>query len=188
MIHPLADCMNKNIPESTKVWQFTVVFPNCKVGENCNFNANVLVENDVEIGNNVTLKSGVQIWDGITIEDDVFVGPNASFANNPHARSKQYIEPVRTLLKRGCTIGSNATILCGVTVGEYSFIGAGAVLTKSTGPYTLWVGNPARQVGYVTKNGEPLDMEGRDKNGIKHTLDIPLGGVRFNFLSNRLVA
>lgn len=171
MIHPLADCMNSNIPESTKVWQFSVVFPHCKVGENCNFNANVLIENDVVIGNNVTLKSGVQIWDGITIEDDVFVGPNASFANNPHARSKKYIEPVRTLLKKGCSIGSNATILCGVTVGEYSFIGAGAVLTKSTEPYTLWVGNPAKQVGYVTKDGEPLDMDMKDKKGVKHLVE-----------------
>lgn len=184
MIHPLADCMNNNIPESTKVWQFTVVFPNCKVGENCNFNANVLVENDVVIGNNVTLKSGVQIWDGITIEDDVFVGPNASFANNPYVRSKKYVEPVRTVLKKGCSIGSNATILCGVTVGEYSFIGAGAVLTKSTEPYTLWVGNPAKQVGYVTKEGEPLDMDMRDKKGVKHPI---VGGVIFNH-NNKLAA
>lgn len=171
MIHPLSDCMNPNIPESTKVWQFTVVFPNCKIGENCNFNANVLVENDVVIGNNVTLKSGVQIWDGITIEDDVFVGPNASFVNNPHVRNKQYVEPVRTLLKKGCSIGSNATILCGITIGEYSFIGAGSVLTKSTSPYTLWIGNPAKQVGYVTMNGTPLDMNYCDKEGNKHSLE-----------------
>lgn len=187
MIHPLADCMNNNIPESTKVWQFTVVFPNCKIGENCNFNANMLIENDVEIGNNVTLKSGVQIWDGITIEDDVFVGPNASFANNQYVRSKKYVDPVKTLLKKGCSIGSNATILCGVTVGEYSFIGAGSVPTKSTPPYTLWVGNPAKQVGYVTKNGELLDMEMRDKNGIKHNLDYWMRA-NFNILFNSLVA
>jgi UDP-2-acetamido-3-amino-2,3-dideoxy-glucuronate N-acetyltransferase len=170
MIHPLSDCMNNNVPESTKVWQFCVIFPNCSIGENCNFNANVLVENDVVIGNNVTIKSGVQIWDGITIEDDVFVGPNVSFVNNPYVRSKHYIEPIKSLLKKGCSIGSNATILCGVTVGEYSFVGAGAVLTKSTESNTLWIGNPAKQVGFVTNEGLPLDMNKRDKNGIKHEI------------------
>jgi len=170
MIHKLADCMNTNVPENTNIWQFCVIFPNCRIGENCNINANVLIENDVIIGNNVTLKSGVQIWDGITIEDDVFVGPNASFVNNPYVRSKQYIEPIRTLLKKGCSIGSNATILCGVTVSEYSFVGAGSVLTKSTEPNTLWVGNPAKQVGFVTRDGIPLDMNKKDKTGIKHEI------------------
>ncbi len=170
MIHPLADCMNKNVPESTKVWQFCVIFPNCQIGENCNFNANVLIENDVIIGNNVTVKSGVQLWNGITVEDNVFIGPNASFCNDLIPRSQHYIDPVRTIIKKGCSIGSNATILPGITLGEYSFIAAGAVLTKSTDPYSVWMGNPARHKGFITKDGIVLNMEKKDENGIVHEL------------------
>ena len=147
MIHPLSDCKSKNIPESTNIWQFCVVFPEAKIGENCNLCANVLVENDVEIGNNVTVKSGVQLWDGITVEDNVFIGPNATFTNDLFPRSKNPDwELKKTVIKKGASIGANATILCGITVGENAMIGAGSVVTKDVPAGEVWVGNPARGV------------------------------------------
>ena len=146
MIHPLADCKNKEVPEDTNIWQFCVIFPHCKIGSNCNINANVLIENDVMIGNNVTIKSGVQLWDGITVEDDVFIGPNATFGNDLMPRSKCHIIPVRTTLKRRCSIGANVTVIPGITIGENAMIGAGSVVTKDIPAGELWLGNPAHFV------------------------------------------
>lgn len=147
MIHPLSDCKSKNIPESTNIWQFCVIFPQAKIGENCNICANVLVENEVVIGNNVTVKSGVQIWDGITVEDDVFIGPNATFTNDLFPRSKNPDWQLsKTIIKKGASIGANATILCGITIGEKALIGAGSVVTKNVPAGELWVGNPAKFV------------------------------------------
>ncbi len=149
MIHPLSDC-KASIPELTNIWQFCVVFPKAKIGENCNVCANVLIENDVVIGNNVTIKSGVQVWDGITIEDDVFVGPNVTFTNDLFPRSKNpEWELTRTVIKKGSSIGANATILCGITIGENAMIGAGSVVTKDVPAGELWVGNPARFVRFI---------------------------------------
>ena len=147
MIHPLSDCKCSSVPESTNVWQFCVIFPSCTIGENCNICANVLIENDVRVGNNVTIKSGVQLWDGVTVEDNVFIGPNMTFTNDRFPRSKQYPEAfARTVVKKGASIGANATILPGVTIGENAMNGAGSVVTKDVPAGEVWVGNPARRM------------------------------------------
>ena len=146
MIHPLSDC-KANIPASTNIWQFCIIFPEAKIGDNCNICANVLIENDVSVGNNVTVKSGVQLWDGITVEDDVFIGPNATFTNDLFPRSKNLDWKLsKTVIKKGASIGANATILCGITIGEKAMIGAGSVVTKAVPDGELWVGNPAHFV------------------------------------------
>lgn len=165
MIHSLSDVKTDNIGEDTNVWQFCVILPNAKIGANCNICANVLIENEVQIGNRVTVKSGVQLWDGVTLEDDVFIGPNVTFTNDLVPRSKQYpLSFEKTIIKKGASIGANSTIIAGHTIGEYAFIGAGSVITKDVPPYTVWYGNPARQKGYITKEGVILDMNRTDRN------------------------
>lgn len=145
MIHRLADCMCPNVPESTNIWQFCVIFPKCRIGENCNICANVLVENEVVIGNDVTVKSGVQLWDGVELEDKVFIGPNVTFTNDMYPRSKNIeYELLRTKVCKGASIGANSTICPGVTIGEGSMIGAGSVVTKNVPAGELWLGNPAK--------------------------------------------
>lgn len=132
MIHKLSDVQTKNIGENTNIWQFCVVLPNAKIGSNCNICSHCFIENDVVIGNNVTIKCGVQIWDGMRIEDNVFIGPNATFCNDkyPKSRNKNWkLEPV--IVKKGASIGANATILPGVIIGENALIGAGAIITKN---------------------------------------------------------
>ena len=145
MIHRLADCMNENVPDSTKIWQFCVIFPKCKIGENCNICANVLIENDVVIGNNVTIKCGVQIWDGIELEDNVMIGSNVTFTNDmyPRAKNKEW-RMLRTKVCKGASIGAGSTILPGITIGERAFIAAGSVVTKDVPAGELWLGNPAK--------------------------------------------
>lgn len=155
MIHKLADVQSKNIGENTNVWQFCVILKNARIGNNCNINAQVFVENDVIIGDNVTIKSGVQIWDGITLEDNVFIGPNVTFTNDLMPRSKQYPKNfLKTTIKKSASIGANSTIVGGITIDEYSMIGAGSVVTKDVGPQELWYGNPARLKGYICKCGQ----------------------------------
>lgn len=147
MIHPLSDCKNQHIPETTNIWQFCVVLPNAAIGENCNICSHCFIENNVMIGDNVTIKCGVQLWDGIRIEDNVFVGPNVTFTNDKFPRSKQYPERFEnTLIRKGASIGAGAVILCGIEIGENAMIGAGSVVTKDVPPGELWVGNPARFV------------------------------------------
>lgn len=158
-IHPTAEVQSKNIGEGTLIWQFCVVLKNASIGKNCNINCNVFIENDVIIGNNVTIKPGVQIWDGLRIEDDVFIGPNATFTNDLLPRSKQYPDKfIETHIRKGASIGANATILAGVKIGEYAMIGAGSVVTKNVPAFTLWYGNPAKHMGYVTKEGKGLSL------------------------------
>lgn len=153
-IHPLSDVQTKNIGNDTKVWQYCVILQGAEIGANCNICAHVLIENEVRIGNYVTIKSGVQIWDGVTIEDNVFVGPNVTFTNDLIPRSKIYPESYKqTLLKQGCSIGANSTILAGIIIGEHALIGAGSVVTKDIPANTLWYGNPAVLKGYITKEG-----------------------------------
>lgn len=157
--HKSADVQSEMIGEGTTIWQFVIVLPNAEIGKNCNINSHVFIENDVVIGNNVTVKSGVQIWDGLRLEDNVFIGPNVTFTNDLVPRSKQYPTSfAKTFIKKGASIGANATIIAGNEIGEFSMIGAGAVITKSVGKNELWVGNPARIIGYVTREGEILDL------------------------------
>lgn len=166
MIHPLSDVKSTNIGDGTNIWQFCVVLPRAQIGNNCNLCANVFVENDVIIGNNVTIKSGVQLWDGLTIEDDVFIGPNVTFTNDliPRSKNKNY-KLLHTRIKKGASIGANATIIGGIVIGQYSLIGAGSLVTKNVQSNTVWYGNPAEIKGYITNNGIILDSDMKDKEG-----------------------
>lgn len=142
MIHPLSDVQNNSIPESTRVWQFCVILPGAIIGENCNICSHVFIENDVKIGNNVTIKCGVQLWDGLQIEDDVFIGPNVTFCNDKYPRSGNHDNPfLKTIVKKGASIGANATILPGITIGENAMIGAGSIVTKNVAPNQKIIGN-----------------------------------------------
>lgn len=132
MIHPLSDVQTKNIGEGTNIWQFCVVLPEAVIGKNCNICSNCFIENEVIVGNNVTVKCGVQLWDGISVEDDVFIGPNVTFCNDKYPKSKnKNFKLEKTLIKKGASIGANATILPGITIGENAMIGAGAIVTKN---------------------------------------------------------
>lgn len=163
MRHPLADVQSDKIGEGTRIWQFTVVLPGAAIGRDCNIGANCFIESKVSIGDNVTVKNGVQVWDEVALEDDVFVGPNATFTNDFLPRSErdpQKRKPfLPTRVKRGASIGANATIVCGVTIGEYAMIGAGSVVTHDIPPYTLWYGNPARCHGKVNERGEIVEKK-----------------------------
>lgn len=154
-IHSLSDVQSERIGNGTRIWQFAIVLSGAVIGENCNICAHTLIENDVVIGNDVTVKSGVYIWDGITIEDKVFVGPCVAFTNDKFPRSKVYpAEYKRTLIKRGASIGANATVLPGVTIGRNAMIGAGSVVTKDVPDFALVVGNPARIIRYLERNDD----------------------------------
>ena len=148
--HPQAIVESERIGKGTRIWAFAHVLPGAVIGEDCNVCDHTFVENDVVVGDRVTLKCGVQLWDGLRLEDDVFVGPNATFTNDPFPRSKQHLAShPRTVIRAGASIGANATILCGLTVGRRAMVGAGAVVTRSVPPYAVVVGNPARIVRYV---------------------------------------
>lgn len=173
MIHPDADVLSKSIGEETSIWQYCVVLPGAQIGRNCNICAHVFIENRVIVGDNVTIKNGVQLWDGVTVEDNVFIGPNATFTNELIPRSKAHdLENIKeTLVKTGASIGANVTVLPGIVIGEYAFIGAGSVITRDVPPYALYYGNPARQKGFITREGIILDMDKKDKNGILYVLE-----------------
>ena len=157
--HKLSDVQSAKIGEKTSIWQFVVILAGAVIGKNCNINTFVFIENDVVVGDNVTIKSGVQVWDGVVLEDNVFVGPNVTFTNDIVPRSKQYpLSFNKTIIRKGASIGANATIIAGNEIGEFALIGAGAVITKSVGKNELWVGNPAKIIGYVSKEGELLDL------------------------------
>ena len=145
---------NVIIGKGTCVWAFSHILSNVIVGADCNICDHVFIENDTFIGNRVTVKCGVQIWTGVHIEDDVFIGPNATFTNDIFPRSKQYPDKfLKTIIKSGASIGANATILPGITVGKEAMIAAGAVVTKDVPPFAIVKGNPARITGYVSANG-----------------------------------
>jgi acetyltransferase-like isoleucine patch superfamily enzyme len=165
-IHPLSDCKATNIGDNTRIWQFCVIFPKAVIGRNCNICANVLIENEVRIGDNCTIKSGVQLWDGVTLENNVFIGPNVTFTNDLVPRSKNHRYDMKTtIVENGASIGANSTIIAGHTIGSYSMIGAGSVITKEIPPFTVWYGNPVQQKGYITKSGIILNMNYQDKEG-----------------------
>ncbi|MGL6150527.1 MAG: acyltransferase [Aeromonas sobria] len=146
-IHPLSDVHSSSIGMGTRIWQYSVILEGAVIGENCNVCAHTLIESDVIVGNNVTIKSGVYLWDGITIENNVFLGPSVSFTNDKYPRSKVYPdEYMRTYIKEGASLGANATILPGITIGKNSMVGAGAVVTKDVPDNVLVTGNPAKIV------------------------------------------
>jgi len=149
-IHPLADVAECQIGKGTRVWQFVVVLKGARIGSDCNICVQTLIESDVVIGDRVTVKSGVKIWDGSVIGNDVFIGPNATFLNDPYPRSKQYPEKFNGVtIKNGASIGANATLLPGITVGEKALVGAGAVVTKDVPPRAVVIGNPAKIIRYL---------------------------------------
>lgn len=149
-IHKLSDVQTSHIGDGTTIWQFVVILKGAKIGSNCNICANTLIENNVIIGDNVTIKSRVYIWDGTVIEDNVFIGPCVAFTNDKYPRSKVYPnEFAKITIKKNASIGANATILPGITIGENSMVGAGSVVTKDVPANVIVVGNPAKPIQKV---------------------------------------
>lgn len=172
IIHSSADVQSLKIGKNTSIWQFSVILKGAVIGNNCNINCNVFIENDVIIGNDVTVKPGVQLWDGLRVSDLVFIGPNVTFTNDIVPRSKRYPSSfVQTKINKGASIGANSTIIAGNEIGSYAFIGAGSLVSKNVPNNTVWYGNPARHMGYITNEGVLLDMDFKDKNGKKQKLN-----------------
>ncbi|MFO7690760.1 MAG: acyltransferase [Cryobacterium sp.] len=169
------------IGDGTKIWHFCHIQSGAKIGERCIFGQNCNVANDVVIGSNVKVQNNVSIYTGTIIEDDVFLGPSCVLTNvtNPRSQVKRHSLYEKTLLRRGCSIGANATVVCGITIGRYAFIGAGAVVTRDVPDYALMVGVPARQKGWVSRHGLPLtepDGEGVytcPESGLRYREDDP---------------
>ncbi|MFY8037645.1 MAG: acyltransferase, partial [Cyclobacteriaceae bacterium] len=153
------------IGAGTKIWHFSHIMPNCKIGEGCNIGQNVVVSPEVVLGKNVKIQNNVSIYTGVICEDDVFLGPSMVFTNviNPRSAVNRRGQYSKTTVKKGASIGANATIVCGHDIGQYAFIGAGAVVTKHVPDYALVVGNPAKQTGWMSEYGHKLVF---DKNGI----------------------
>jgi UDP-2-acetamido-3-amino-2,3-dideoxy-glucuronate N-acetyltransferase len=154
-----------SIGKGSKIWHFSHVMPNCVIGENCNIGQNVVVSPEVVLGNNVKVQNNVSIYTGVTCDDDVFLGPSMVFTNviNPRSAVNRKNQYAKTHVGKGVSIGANATIVCGHDIGEFAFIGAGAVVTKTVKPYALVVGNPARQMGWMSEYGHKLNF---DENNI----------------------
>lgn len=160
-IHPSAIIdEGAQIGDGSRVWHFSHVCSGASIGEKCSLGQNVFVGNDVVIGNNVKIQNNVSVYDAVTIEDDVFCGPSTVFTNvyNPRSAVSRKYEYRKTLIKRGATLGANSTIVCGITVGEYAFVGAGALINKDVPDFALMVGVPAKQVGWMSRFGERLDL------------------------------
>ena len=146
-IHPSSDIQSKQIGEGTRIWQYVVILPGAVIGRDGNICSHCFIENKVVVGDRVTVKCGVQLWDGVTLEDDVFIGPNVTFTNDLHPRSRNTAATLLpTLVKKGASIGANATILPGITIGEGAMVGVGSVVTKDVPPGVTVLGNPAREV------------------------------------------
>lgn len=152
---------NVIIGEGTKIWHFSHILNNTEIGNNCSFGQNCVVGPHVKIGNGVKVQNNVSLYEGIECEDDVFLGPSVTFTNimNPRSHITRRHEFKKTFLRKGCSIGANATIICGVSIGEYALIGAGAVVTKDVKPYALVYGNPAKQYGWVSNAGNKLEFD-----------------------------
>lgn len=149
-----------SIGKGTKIWHFSHVMPNSVIGEQCNLGQNVVVSPEVTLGNNVKVQNNVSIYTGVICEDDVFLGPSMVFTNviNPRSAINRKEEFKKTVVKKGASIGANATIICGITIGSYALIGAGAVVTKDVLPYALVVGNPSKQIGWISEYGHRLNF------------------------------
>ena len=160
-VHPSAIVDDgAQIGEGSRVWHFVHICAGARIGERCSFGQNVFVGNDVEIGNNVKVQNNVSIYDAVLIEDDVFCGPSMVFTNvyNPRSAVTRKEEYRKTVIRKGATLGANCTIVCGVTVGESAFVAAGAVINRDVKPYALMAGVPARQIGWMSRHGERLDL------------------------------
>ena len=151
---------NSKIGAGTKIWHFSHIMPNCNIGDYCNIGQNVVVSPEVILGNNVKVQNNVSIYTGVICEDDVFLGPSMVFTNviNPRSAIKRQDQYLKTVVRKGASIGANATIVCGNDIGEYAFVGAGAVVTKEVLPYALVVGNPSKQIGWVSEYGHRLNF------------------------------
>ena len=182
MIHPQAIVEpGATIGEGTRVWAFAHILGGAKIGSDGNICDHVFIENDVVVGDRVTIKSGVQLWDGVRLEDDVFVGPNATFTNDTFPRSKHYLMVFpQTVVRKGASIGANATILPGLTIGTQAMVGAGAVVTRDVPPRAIVVGNPARIIGYV--DTPALATSGSERTGSGEAAKAGVGGVRIHEL------
>ncbi|MFZ9029570.1 MAG: acyltransferase [Crocinitomicaceae bacterium] len=170
------------IGEGTKIWHFSHIMPNCTIGENCNIGQNVVVSPDVVLGRNVKVQNNVSIYTGVICEDDVFLGPSMVFTNvtNPRSGVNRRGQYSKTTVKKGASIGANATIVCGHDIGEFAFIGAGAVVTKDVPAYALLVGNPARQIGWMSEYGHRLNF---NTEGIA---ECPESNEKYRLINNKV--
>lgn len=175
--HPSA-CIDEpcSIGEGTKIWHFCHIMKDARIGTHCNLGQNVYVDAGVIIGNHVKVQNNVSIYASVTVEDDVFLGPSCVLTNvsNPRSQINRHALYEKTLLKRGCTIGANATVVCGVTIGRYAFVAAGSVVTKDVPDYALMMGNPARQKAWMSRHGHRLEHP--DKDGV---MICPESGFRY---------
>lgn len=159
MIHPLADVQSTHIGRNTYVWQYSIILRGAELGDHCNINCHTFIENDVKVGDYVTVKAGVYLWNGLKVEDYVFIGPNVTFTNDKWPRSKQYPETFQsTLIRHHASIGAAATVLGGVTIGEYAIVGAASVVTKNVPARSLVLGQPAQVVGWVNEDGTAMEQ------------------------------
>jgi len=170
------------IGNGSKIWHFCHLMAGCKIGEDCNIGQNVYVDSGVIIGNRVKIQNNVSVYKGVTIEDDVFLGPSMVFTNviNPRSFVERKDEMKTTIVRKGATIGANATILCGTEIGSYALIGAGAIVTKNVTSYALLTGNPAKQIGWVSKAGHRLQFDETNQAACKET------GERYKLLNGRV--
>lgn len=169
-VHPQALVESRDIGPRTRVWAFAHVMKGARIGADCNIGDHAFVESDVVLGNNVTVKNGVAVWSGLRVEDNVFLGPNCVFTNDPNPRA--YIKKgpealVSTLIRSNATVGANSTLLCGITIGRYAFIGAGTVVLRSLPDFALVVGNPGRQIGWMCECAHRLPLEADAPEGTR---------------------
>ncbi|MBQ7550688.1 MAG: N-acetyltransferase [Bacteroidales bacterium] len=174
------DC---SIGDGTKIWHFSHIMSRCVIGERCNIGQNVVISPEVVLGNNVKIQNNVSVYTGVTCDDDVFLGPSMVFTNviNPRSAVNRKNQYAKTHVGKGATIGANATVVCGHDIGEYAFIGAGAVVTKNIPPYALVVGNPSKQIGWMSEYGHRLYF---DKNGMAVC---PESGEKYQLFDNKVV-
>jgi len=170
------------IGDETKIWHFSHIMPNCTIGKKCNIGQNVVISPEVVLGDNVKVQNNVSIYTGVICEDDVFLGPSCVFTNviNPRSAVNRRGHYSKTTVKKGASIGANATIVCGNDIGEYAFVGAGAVVTKEVLPYALVVGNPSKQIGWISEYGHRLEF---DNNGMATCSE---SGERYSFEGDRV--
>lgn len=154
-----------SIGAGTRIWHFSHILPHCTIGNDCNIGQNVVISANVILGNNVKVQNNVSLYTGVICEDDVFLGPSMVFTNvvNPRSAIVRKSQYLKTVVRKGATIGANATIVCGHEIGEFAFIGAGAVVTKHIPPYSLWVGNPAKQIGWISEYGHRIIFDDKNK-------------------------